>query len=67
MIVSNQKQYSYEGNEQTTVGRPCWGVGQDTEQLVQALPARTTGNGRDTEDEGAATSRRNVPRGQVLH
>jgi hypothetical protein len=67
MILSNQKQYIYESNEQATIGRLCRGVGQDTEQLVQALPARTTGNGRDPEDEGAATTRRDVSRRQVLH
>jgi len=62
-----RKQYSYESNEQTTVGRPCRGVGQDAEQLVPPLPARTIGNGRDPEDESAAAARRDVPRRQVLH
>ena len=62
-----QKSKIYESNDKTAVGRLRRSVGQDTEQLVPAVPAGTLDDGTAASHESAAAKHRGVSRRQALH
>ena len=57
----------YESNDKTTDSLLRRRVGEDTEQLVQALPRGTPGDGHDAQHGGAVAPHRGMAGREVLY